>query len=249
MKKTPYILLILFSMILPVLAANSWPSPQGYVNDFAHVIPADQDQTLESLLGSVEQQTGAQIAVVTVPTVEGADIDGAAADLFKAWGIGKKGKDDGVLILVATQDHKMRIEVGYGLEPVITDGLAGGIIRQQMRPAFRQGDYGQGLIQGAAAVAQLIAQSEGVSLTGSVPAADADNGSDGFPVILVVLLFVFLSFGLSFLFNFLSGGRGGFFGGGGFYGGWGGGGFGGSGGGFGGFGGGGSGGGGASGGW
>ncbi len=244
MKKSFISLFLFFSTVVLSFAANQWPSPQGYVNDFAQVIPGDQKQTLESFLGQVEQQTGSQIAVVTVPTVEGADIDGAAADLFKTWGIGKKGKDNGVLILVSVQDHKMRIEVGYGLEPVITDGIAGDIIRQEMRPSFRQGDYGQGLTNGVLAVAQLIAQSEGVTLTGQVPAQTQDNGDH--------VWLEFIVFGLFLLFIILTRGWGLFLGGGGFYGGgWGGGGFGGSGGGggFGGFGGGGSGGGGASGGW
>jgi uncharacterized protein len=238
-------ILFLFFCASTLLATNKWPAPQGYVNDFANVVPADQSQTLEAFLTEVEQKTGAEISVVTTPSVEGGDIDGAAVDLFKTWGIGKKGKDDGILILASIQDHRVRIEVGYGLEAVVTDGQAGSIIRQYMTPYFKESDYGQGLTQGAAAVAQLVAASEGVTLDGQVaqPVSD-ENGGYGtlIEIIIFVVFFILIS-----IFN----NRRGFWGGGGFYGGgWGGGGFGGGGGGgFGGFGGGGSGGGGASGGW
>ncbi len=248
MKKTLALFFILAMITALSSAADKWPSPQGYVNDFANVVPADQKQTLESFLTQVEQQTGSQIAVVTTPSVDEGDIDGAAADLFKKWGIGQKGKDNGILILASIQDHKMRIEVGYGLEAVITDGQAGEIIRQYMRPNFKQGDYGQGLSQGAAAVAQMIAASEGVTLNDQIQLQTPvpQGGSNiGFWIQVGFVLFIIL-------FNvFFRAHRRGFWGGG-YYDGWGGGGFGGSGGGgggFGGFGGGGSGGGGASGSW
>ena len=246
MKKTLYILLSFIFMSGVSFAANKWPTPQGYVNDLANVIPADQSQTLEAFLTEVEQKTGAQISVVTTPSVEGADIDGAAVDLFKTWGIGKKGKDDGILILTSIQDHRVRIEVGYGLEAVVTDGQAGSIIRQYITPYFKQGDYGQGLTQGAAAVAQLVATSEGVTLDEQLqqPVSDDNDGNGSWIKIVIFIVLIIL-------FSILNNRRG-FWGGGGYYGGgWGGGGFGsgGGGGGFGGFGGGGSGGGGASGGW
>ena len=243
MKKTSLLFLIFFVMGTFSFAANKWPAPQGYVNDLANVISADQSQTLEAFLTEVEQKTGAQIAVVTTPSVEGADIDGAAVDLFKTWGIGKKGKDDGILILASIQDHRVRIEVGYGLEAVITDGQSGSIIRQYMTPYFKQGDYGQGLTQGAAAVAQLIAAGEGVTLDGQV-AQPVSSGNGGYGTLIEMIIFV-----LFFLLTSILRGRRGFYGGSFYGGGWGGGGFGGGGGGFGGFGGGGSGGGGASGGW
>jgi uncharacterized protein len=245
MKKTLFLLLTLLVVGAPSFGANKWPAPQGYVNDLANVIPADQSQTLEAFLTEVEQKTGAQIAVVTTPSVEGADIDGAAVDLFKTWGIGKKSKDDGILILASIQDHRVRIEVGYGLEVVITDGQSGSIIRQYMTPYFKQGDYGQGLTQGAAAVAQLIAASEGVTLDGQV-AQSVSSGNGGYGTLIEIIIFV-----VFFLLTSILRGRRGFYGGGFYGGGWGGGGFGGGGGGggFGGFGGGGSGGGGASGGW
>jgi uncharacterized protein len=243
MKKPLFLLLTIWIMAGASFAANKWPAAQGYVNDFANVIPADQSQTLEAFLTMVEQKTGAQIAVVTIPSVEGADIDGAAVDLFKTWGIGKKGKDNGILILASINDRLLRIEVGYGLEAVVTDGLTGTIRRQYMNPYFKQGDYGQGLTQGAAAIAQLIAASEGVTLDGQAPVPVSSDQNDRGLWVQIILFFVF------FILVSILRGRRGFWGGGFYGGGWGGGGFGGGGGGFGGFGGGGPGGGGSSGGW
>ena len=247
MKKRIFLSIALLIVAVPetLLAANQWPAPRGYVNDFANVISSNQAQSLELFLSEVEQKTGSQIAVVTVPTVEGADIDGAAVDLFKAWGIGKKGKDTGILLLASIQDHKARFEVGYGLESVVTDGLAGEILRQDVFPSFKQGNYGTGLLTGANAVAQLIATSQGVALGGEYQGPRRRNSGLGFwgTIILFFILFSIIS-ALS------RRGRGGYWGGGFYGGGWGGGGGGfGGGSGFGGFGGGGSGGGGASGGW
>lgn len=216
------------------------------MNDFAQVIASDKSQAIESLLTELEQKTGSQVSVVTVDSVEGDDIDAAAVDLFKQWGIGHKDKNDGVLILAAVGQghHGVRIEVGYGMESVITDGLAGEIIRDDMKPFFKQGDYGQGFVNGAYDVARLIAQSVGVTLTGQAGYAQA---SEGRPLGFWTTLFLFVVI-FSILSMMSRRGRGGYWGG--FYGGgWGGGGFSGGGGGFGGFGGGMSGGGGASGSW
>src|SRR5262249_12642103 len=92
------------------------------------------------------------IAVATVPTLEGDTVESYSVELFKRWGVGKKGKDNGVLILVAPSEHKTRIEVGYGLESQLTDGTCGEIIREEMLPAFRQNKYGPGLVAAVAAI-------------------------------------------------------------------------------------------------
>jgi uncharacterized protein len=241
MKKILFLLLAFWTASLSLFASQKWPQPYGHFNDFAHVVPASQAQSLEDLLTQVRQRTGAQIAVVTVPSVEGGDIDGAAVDLFKAWGIGQKGKDDGLLILVAIQDHRDRIEVGYGLESVITDGDTGTIRRHVMEPLFKKGEYGQGLTNGVLELAKLI---ESGGAAKPQPQDDQNQGGLGFWGTIILFIFIFI------LFSALSRrGQGGFWGGGFYGGGFGGGGFGGGGGGFGGFSGGGSGGGGSSGSW
>jgi len=244
--------------------------PTGYVNDFAHVIDAGSAAELEAYCGNVERATGAQFAIVTVDSLEDEPVEDVAVRLFKEWGIGKKGTDEGLLVLLAIKDRKNRVEVGYGLEPVIADGYAGSVLRG-IRPILRQGNYGGALIAAAQQFGQRVADSKGVTIEGQtrrLPARGSRNsGSGGF--LGIVIAFVILLFILRGLGGRGRGGRGGGSGVGGFLtgmllgnllggrrsGGWGGGGFGGGGwgggggGGFGGFGGGGSGGGGASGGW
>jgi len=227
-------------------AQAAFPKPQGYVTDSAGVIPSGVAGSLETLSQELERKTGAEMAVVTVPDLGGESLEVYAVNLYKEWGIGKKGQDNGVLILVAVAERQVRIEVGYGLEGIVPDGRAGEIIRQQVVPAFKAGDYGAGIWQGAAAAAQIIAQDAGVQLDLRKPQGVSDfKGKQirGNPLFLLLLLIIiFFIFPHIWPFLFLAGGhrRGGYWSGGG-------GGFGG--GGFGGFGGGRSGGGGASGGW
>jgi uncharacterized protein len=240
------------------------PKPAGYVSDFARVLDPSAQAEIERYCQSVQQSTGAELAVVTITSLEGAPIEDFTNSLFRKWGVGKKGKDEGVLLLIAVRDRKSRVEVGYGLEPILPDGFVGSVLRE-MTPSLREQNYGQALLAGTSEIGAQIAKAKGVALTRSVPRRGPPAGrrERGFPWPLIVI-------GLVFLFAML--GRGGRGGGGGFltgmllgnllggsrYGGgsnWGGGGFGGSsdggggGGGFGGFGGGDSGGGGASGSW
>jgi uncharacterized protein len=122
------------------------------------------------MIDELERKTGAEIGILVVNGLDGADEEDYANGVFREWGIGKKGKDNGILLLVAVKDRAMRIEVGYGLEPLIPDGLAGEIRDRQMIPSFRAGNYGQGLLEATARIARIIAASEGVSLEkASVP--------------------------------------------------------------------------------
>jgi len=235
--------------------------PSGYVDDFAHVMDAASVQRIANYCGIVERATGAQIAVVTVDTLDGDDVADVANKLYHQWGIGKKPKDEGVLIFFAVKDKKDRAEIGYGLEPVITDGDAGAIMRG-LRPILRQGSYGPAALAAAEQFGGMIAAAENVTLPIDQRVRTQTRGRSGhslpWPLIIIGIFFI-----LSLLGRMGGGGGGGFTG---FLtgmflgnmmgrgGGWGGGGFGGSsgggggdsGGGFGGFGGGDSGGGGAS---
>ncbi|MBI5696489.1 MAG: TPM domain-containing protein [Nitrospirae bacterium] len=247
--------LLLILAATQAFAAHTFPEPRGHVSDYAGVLKPDEAAALEGYLAELEKRTSAEVAVVTVPDLDGfADVDEYAVDLFAAWKIGKKGQDNGVLILLAVKEKKLRIEVGYGLEGAITDGTAGGIIRDTMVPYFKRGEFGAGLMAGAQAVAERVPE-------GGVQTPIDEQGGKEQPsslslLIIVVLLAIFL-FPLFFGPGGPMGGgklrrgRGGFYGGGPFIGGFGGGfgGGGGGGGGFGGFGGGFSGGGGASGDW
>src|SRR3990172_3488712 len=140
--------------------AEKLPSPQGYVSDFAGVIDPADKASLEAYLRELEAKTTAEVAVVTVPELGGfADVEEYAVELFRAWGVGKKGQDNGVLILLSIRERRARIEVGYGLEGAITDGTAGVIIREVMVPYFKAGQYGKGILAGAQAVAERITPS------------------------------------------------------------------------------------------
>jgi uncharacterized protein len=242
--------------------------PTGYVNDFAHVLNPGTASQIEDLCTQVDQKAHAQIALVTINSLDGSDIESYSVDLFHQWGIGSKSTDRGVLILYAIQDHRARIEVGYGLEPILPDGKVGSFQREAI-PLMRSGDYNQALLLVTSRVADVIATDAGVQLTNAPALAPVQeqpegNSGGGFSlggiILLIIVVLVILATPLRtllfwFLFSGGFGGRGGGFGGGGFGGfgggggGFGGGGFGGGGGGFGGFGGGSSGGGGASSSW
>jgi uncharacterized protein len=235
--------------------------PQGYVSDFAHVLADSSRAQLESYAGRLEQATGVQMALVTIDSLDGEPIEDVANSLYRKWGVGKKGKDEGILLLLAIKDRRDRIEIGYGLEPILPDGFDGGVLRAA-RPLLQQGDYGQAMFAAAEQMGSRIAQAKGVTLDFSLPRARMRPAEDrpSIPWPVVVIGIVFLLFlmrrgggGGGFLTGMIlgnllgRGGRGGWGAGGGF-GGYDSGG-GGGGGGFGGFGGGDSGGGGASSGW
>ena len=144
--------------------AQALPKPSQYVSDFARVIDPSSLQRIEQLCQELEDKTGAQLTVVTIESLKGEPIEDFAVKLFEQWGIGKKDKSNGLLLLIAVQDRKSKIEVGYGFEPVITDGISGEILRS-LRPYFRANQYGEGLYQGAFALASRVAESSGVQLS------------------------------------------------------------------------------------
>ena len=147
-----------------VLPAQTLPKPTGYVDDFARVIDETSKQQIEQLCQELESKTGSQLAVVTLSTLNGEPIEDYAVKLFHQWGIGKKDQSNGLLLLVAAQERRTRIEVGYGLEPVITDGYSGEVLRG-LRPYFRANQFGPGLYAAANQLAGRIAQNAGVTLS------------------------------------------------------------------------------------
>ena len=228
--------------------------PQGYVSDFAHVLDDSSRARVEAYCGRVEQVTGVQMAIVTLDSLEGDPIEDVSNSLYRKWGVGKKGKDEGIMLLLAIKDRRDRIEVGYGLEPILPDGFVGGVLREA-RPLLRQNAYGPAVFAAAEEMGSRIAMAKGVALDVSLrPQRRVVGERPGIPWPFIVIGIIVLLFlmrhggGGGFLTGMILGnllGRGG-------RGGWGGGGFGGydsgggGGGGFGGFGGGDSGGGGAS---
>jgi len=175
--------------------AKDWPSPRGYLNDFAGIVDAASGDSIEALGVELKEKTGAELAVVTVADLGGDEIDPAAVDLFQAWGIGKKGKDEGVLILLARAERRVRIEVGYGLEGILPDGKCGAIIRQVMGPDLHEDRFGPGLLRGAAAVAGVIAEDRGVTLTFAVaPKFVTDSGPPSEAKLFILFLVVVMIF-------------------------------------------------------
>jgi uncharacterized protein len=157
----------MFSLcLLQNVAAQEGILPQAtsYVTDYARVIDPAAKEQIERLCRELETKTGTQLAVVTLGSLGGDPIEDFAVKLFEQWGIGKKDKSNGLLLLIAVQDRKSRIEVGYGLEPVITDGISGEILRS-LRPYFRANQYGEGLHAGTSALASIIAEHFGVQLS------------------------------------------------------------------------------------
>lgn len=149
--------LLLVSLTAPLAArAEELPRAHGFVNDFAGVLDADGRTEIESLLRETEQNTSAEIALAVVPSLDGRTVEDYANALFNEWGVGKHGKDNGVLVLVAPTERKIRIEVGYGLEPILPDGLAGEIIRTDFLPGFRSGRFQSGIIAGVRHIAAIV---------------------------------------------------------------------------------------------
>lgn len=154
------------------------------MSDWAGVFTQEQKAALESRLVALRQTNGAQLAVVALKSLQGGEIDDFAVKLFEQWGIGEKGKDNGVLLLAAMEDRKMRIEVGYGLEGVLNDAKTGRIQDEYIVPRFKEGDYAQGLIDGAQI---LMAVMGGEAL----PEAAAANGSP-IPILIFLIFFILL---------------------------------------------------------
>ena len=163
------------------------------VNDFAHVVDAESAGEMDRLIRALQATTGDVVVVATVPTIEPyGDIDGYAVKLFEnhGRGIGAKGKDNGLLIVVALKERLVRIEVGYDLEQWITDGFAGETRREFIAPLFRQGQYGAGLLAGVRRIIGRIAEGRGVTLQGAPPPRPV-RPTGGVPVWLIILLIIF----------------------------------------------------------
>jgi uncharacterized protein len=152
--------------------AQEFPDLRGPVTDTAQVIDAASAETLATTLGALRKDTGAVVAIVTVPTIApAASISEYAVRLFEHAGVGNKDLDNGVLIVVAVKEHGVRIEVGYGLEGAITDGFAGDVIRTSFIPAFRENRYGDGLVAGTARIVERLRNPGATPVAGDEPAA------------------------------------------------------------------------------
>ena len=178
------------------LAAPKFPPLTGRVVDNAHMLSGGASQKLTSELAALEQKTGRQVVVATIPDLQGYPIEDYGYQLGRAWGIGQKGKNNGVLFLVAPNDRKVRIEVGYGLEPVLTDALSSVIIQTKVLPAFRAGNMEQGVVDGTEAIVQQLGlpddQAEAIAQSPPQPAPQVHAEGSHFPSFLVLILAIWI---------------------------------------------------------
>jgi len=168
--------------------------PTDYVNDFAHVLDQNTIVQMDDICRQVDEKAHAQIAVVTINSLDGSDIESYAAELYKKWGIGSKATDRGVLILLAVKDHRYRIEVGYGLEPILPDGKVGGFGREAV-PLLKQNDYAGALLLMTSRVAEVIAKDAGVELTGAraeaPPQQQPSQPPSAFRILFIIFIYIF----------------------------------------------------------
>ena len=195
------------------LFALDVPPLTGPVNDYARLFNGSDLRELNNYLYALDQKSDLQIAILTIPSLEDENLEDYSIRVAEQWKIGQKGKDSGVIFVIAAQEHKLRIEVGYGLEGLITDAQSSRIIRSIMIPAFQKGEYGKGTLLGVKNVAGLALQDESLI---SQEVKDADDDDDFLSIPLVIILIVVFLFGARFMpggffwpLLFLSSGRGG----------------------------------------
>jgi uncharacterized protein len=170
------------------------PAPDGYVNDFASVLDEADESYLETFLERLERDTTAEVVVATVASLEGMTVEDYANRLFSEWSIGQARQDNGVLLLVAPGERTVRIEVGYGLEPILPDGLTGEIIRTEILPEFRAGNLPRGIGRGLNRLAQIVRRDPEASARAASAAGANDRPPLWFVIPFVATFVVFGSF-------------------------------------------------------
>lgn len=228
-RNTGWLLVVAFLLCLSGDArALEVPRPEGYVNDHANLLSDTEKAGLEALLRRFEAETTDQVVLLIIPSLEGDSLEDFSMRVAESWQVGQKGKDNGVIFLVAVEDRKARIEVGYGLEGALTDAQSGRILRNLVFPAFRQGDYYGGIQAGLVGIlSQIRGEFTAEPTRGKAADRQSRVRASGLLIPLIFFLLLFSRAGRFFLLGGLLGGmwggrgRGGM-GGGGFGGGFGG---------------------------
>jgi uncharacterized protein len=190
--------MMLISLFVPLsVASERFPKPVGAVNDFAGVISPQYERAMKSLALEVLQKTGTSIVVATFNNIGTDDPADFANRLYEAWGIGKKGEDKGVLVLLTVKERRVRIETGYGVEGILPDGLVGEILDGYVVPYLKQGDYGKGMSNAVMAISAIVAKNAKISLTGKSSVYQPikhkpKRGSNLFTLILLVIIMTML---------------------------------------------------------
>jgi len=188
--------LVAMAMALPALAAPTFPPLTGRVVDEAQVLSPDTERELSDKLENLETTTGRQLVVATVSSLQGYPIEDYGYQLGRTWGIGQKGENNGVILLVAPNERKVRIEVGYGLEPVLTDALSSVIIQSAILPKFRDGDLSGGVVAGTdALVEQLSLPADQAKARVAEASQPERHKAEGSPIVAIfVVLFLIVVF-------------------------------------------------------
>ncbi len=178
------------------LAAPKFPVLTGRVVDDAQMLSPATEQALDAKLQGLEQQTGRQLVVVTLPSLQGYEIEEFGYQLGRAWGIGEAKLNNGALLIVAPTEHKVRVEVGYGLEPVLTDALSSMMLQTQLLPRFKVGDMEGGVMAGAdGIIAQLTLPADQAAVqvkAAAKPVVQQASARTGLPVLLIIFVLLFL---------------------------------------------------------
>ena len=182
--------LLLFCAAVAALAGN-YPALTGRIVDQANIIPAATRNTIEPKLAALEAKSGIQLVVATITSLDGQEIEPYANELFRAWKLGEKDKNNGVLLLVAPNEHRVRIEVGYGLEGTLTDALSKVIITNAMTPRFKTGDFGGGIARGVDDIITVLTTDFAEWQQRPSLRLDNTQASDPTNRILIALLIVF----------------------------------------------------------
>jgi uncharacterized protein len=208
--------LCLCLLALPALAEPKFPPLTGRVVDDAHLLSPQTDQKLDQELAQLEQKTGHQLVVATVPDLQGYEIEEYGYRLGRTWALGRKGINDGAILLVAPKERKVRIEVGYGLEPVLTDALSNLILQRKVLPEFRAGRMEQGVVAGTEALIQQLslpddqAKAQVAQASQAQPAPAERDRAPPIPVLIaVVIVFFILAGAFSRRRSYYGGGGGG----------------------------------------
>ena len=190
MKKNKLLIILLVMSFLTVsLNALSVPSLTGRVVDNAGVLSTSAEKELNRYLESLEQSTGSQLAVLTIPSLKGDSLEDYSIRVTDEWKLGQSGKDNGVLLLVALEERKIRIEVGYGLEGQLTDAKSGYIIRNLIAPYFKEGDYASGIMVGIQSIGGVISGGEDITPS-RIQESRTEHSSRSLPLNFIIILFV-----------------------------------------------------------
>lgn len=188
--------LLCLSLALPAFAAPKFPPLSGRVVDEANILSPQVENDLTGKLKALEDSTGRQLVVATVPSLQGYEIEDYGYQLGRTWGLGDKDRDDGVILLVAPTEKKVRIEVGYGLEPVLTDALSSVIIQSAIIPKFKAGDLPGGVVAGADALLTQLSLPDDEARANVAKAAQPERSgsASGFSPIAALLIGLFVFF-------------------------------------------------------